>query len=88
MRSDTCILVFACVASAQNAPSPAGKWISNLKFFEENRYQRLELTLNGTKLNGKLGDDAFEGAFRDGQIEGVVKTDHQISRLLSPFSEP
>ena len=73
-------LVLLCVtltgaAYAQSSSSPAGRWISNLKFFEENNYDRLELVLNGTKLTGKLGKNAFEGTFQNGRIEGTVKPD-------------
>jgi len=69
------LFVLCCVASSQSAVSPAGKWISNLIYFGNNDYDRLELQLNGTKLTGKLGADSFEGTFQDGRIEGSVKTD-------------
>jgi amidase len=66
-----CLAIAACAQTS--SPSPAGNWISNLKFFEQNNYERLELTLNGTALTGKLGGRAFEGTFRNGNIEGSVK---------------
>ena len=64
---------FLALASAQNAPSPAGKWISDLQIFDQHNYGRLELSLNGTKLTGKAGDNAFEGTFQDGRIEATMK---------------
>jgi hypothetical protein len=71
MRTWIILLVVACAAFAQN--SPAGKWISNLKFFDEPSYSHLQLELNGSKLTGKLGNDAFEGTFQNGHIDGTVK---------------
>jgi amidase len=64
---------FTCSVSAQVTASPAGKWVSNLKYFENNNYDRLQLELDGTKLTGKLGNDAFEGTFQNGRLEGQVK---------------
>jgi amidase len=69
----TIILLFCCVASAQTASSPAGKWVSNLKFFDNNNYDRLNLELNGSKLTGKLGNDPFEGTIQEGHIKATVK---------------
>jgi acetamidase/formamidase len=71
MRFCIGLLLFSCAVFAQT--SPAGKWISILKFFDEPNYGRLQLELDGTKLTGKLGNDAFEGTFQNGQIEGTVK---------------
>jgi hypothetical protein len=71
MRFCTGLLLFSCAVFAQT--SPVGKWISILKFFDEPNYGRLQLELNGTRLTGKLGNDAFEGTFQNGQIEGTVK---------------
>jgi amidase len=70
------ILLFGlcCFAAAQTVSSPAGTWVSNLKYFENDNYDRLHLELNQTKLTGKLGDDPFDGTFHDGRIEGTVKT--------------
>jgi acetamidase/formamidase len=74
MRYALALLCLTAAARAQTAsPSPAGKWVSNLKFFENDNYDRLELTLSGTRLTGKLGDDAFDGAFENGRIEATVK---------------
>jgi amidase len=64
-----CALTFA-----QSAPSPAGNWISNVKYFENDNYERLTLQLNGTKLTGKLGDHPFDGTFQNSRIEGIVKS--------------
>jgi acetamidase/formamidase len=71
MRSCITFLLFSWSVFAQT--SPAGKWVSNLKFFEEPRYSHLLLELNGVSLTGKLGNDNFEGTFQNGRIEGVVK---------------
>jgi acetamidase/formamidase len=71
MRCWMTLLLFSWAAFGQI--SPAGKWISVLKFFDEPNYGRLQLELNGTNLTGKLGNDPFEGTFRDGQIQGTVK---------------
>jgi acetamidase/formamidase len=71
MRSCVGLLLFSWALFAQT--SPAGKWISILKFFDEPNYGRLQLEFNGTKLTGKLGNDAFVGTFQNGQIEGTVK---------------
>lgn len=70
------LALFLCLSAtilAQSASSPAGNWVSNLKFFDNNNYDRLELNLAGTKLTGKLGGDSFAGTFRNGAIEGTVK---------------
>ena len=76
MRYAVALLCLAAAALAQN-PSPAGKWISNLKYFDNDNYDRLELTLNGSKLTGKLGEDAFDGTFANGRIEGTVKANKE-----------
>jgi amidase len=73
MRHWTTLLVLVFTASAQISSSLGGKWISNLKFFDNENYQHLELDVNGSRLTGKLGDDAFEGTFQNGRIEGEVK---------------
>lgn len=80
MRYALALLCLAAAARAQTASaSPAGKWVSNLKFFEENNYDRLELNLNGTTLTGKLGGNAFDGTFQNGRIEGTVKPNQQTT---------
>ena len=66
------VLLFVSLAAGQSGSSPAGKWVSKIKFFDNNDYDRLELELSGSKLTGKLGADRFEGTFRDGRIEGKV----------------
>jgi len=70
------VLFLCCyVALAQTASSPSGKWVSHLKFFDNDNYERMQLDLSSdTKLSGKIGDDAFEGTFQNGRIEGTVKT--------------
>ena len=81
--SRSLILFALCSAAfAQSASSPAGHWISNLIYFGNNDYDRLELQLDGTKLTGKLGADSFEGTYQAGHIEGVVKTDpHETTKF-------
>jgi hypothetical protein len=63
MRRATTLLLTLGLACAQNASSPAGKWISKLTLIDKDNvnYDRLQLELNGTKLTGKLGNNAFEG---------------------------
>ena len=73
MRSCLTLLLLSVVALGQNATSPTGSWISILRYFNEPRYSRLQLELDGTQLTGKLGNDVFEGTFQNGRIEGVVK---------------
>ena len=76
MRYALALLCLTAAALAQTAsPSPAGKWVSNLKFFDNNNYSRMELTLSGNKLTGKVGTETFDGTFEDDRIEGTVKTD-------------
>jgi acetamidase/formamidase len=77
------LLVIGCMAFAQSATTPSGKWISNLKYFDNDDYDRLQLDLNGTKLGGKLGQNNFEGTFQDGRIEGLVTAGpHETIKLL------
>ena len=73
------LFVLCCFVSAQTASSPAGRWVSNLKYFENDNYDRLQFELNGNKLTGKLGNDNFEGTFQNGRIEGTVKQGPQES---------
>jgi hypothetical protein len=73
MRSCLTFFLLSLVAFGQNAFSPAGTWISTLRYFDEPKYDRLQLELQGTKLTGKLGDDVFEGTFQNGRIEGTMK---------------
>jgi len=74
-------LVCLC-ASALAQTSPAGKWISNLKYFDQDNYDRLEFQLDGTKLTGKLGGDALEGTFQNGHIEAVAKPNSRTTIQL------
>ena len=66
------LFLLCCLVSAQTASSPAGNWISDLKYFENDNYDRMELELNGNKLTGNLGNKTFEGTFQNGRIEGTV----------------
>lgn len=80
MRYALALLCLSLPALAQTAgPSPAGRWISNLKYFDQDSYDRLELTLDGTKLTGKLGRDAFEGTYQNGRIEATVKPNKETT---------
>jgi len=73
MRYALALLCLSFPALAQTpAPSPAGKWVSTLKYFDQDNYDRLELALEGTKLSGKLGRDAINGTFENGRIDAVV----------------
>ena len=83
MRCHITFLLFCCAALGQSPPSPAGKWISVLKFFDQPNYQRMELQLEGAMLTGKLGNDRFEGTFKNGRIEGEVKPNPQRTIQLS-----
>ena len=70
MRFASLVLCLYVPLSAQTgAPSVTGKWVSNLKFFDQDQYQRMELTVDGTKLSGTIGRNHIEGSFRDGKIE-------------------
>ena len=81
MRFAQILCCLAITALAQIGPSPEGNWTSNLKFFENNNYDRLELHLAGTKLSGKLSGDVFEGTFQNGKLEAVVKSLHLQGHL-------
>ena len=68
---------YACVllslaAAAWGQSTPAGKWISVLSFFDNKDYSHMELTLDGSRLTGKVGDNAFEGTFENGRITGTL----------------
>src|SRR5690349_22544073 len=76
-------LLFWQVAVAQKISSPAGDWVSNLKYFGNDNYDRLRLELNGTRLTGKLGDDQFNGTFQNGTIAGTVKPDSRETVKLT-----
>src|ERR1700692_205544 len=73
MTMRCCVVFLACAVALAQAPTPAGKWVSNLKYFDQNDYDHLELELSGNKLTGKLGDEKFEGTFENGRIEGTIK---------------
>jgi amidase len=87
MRYATTLLLLIGVASAQNstppAGSPAGRWVSNMKFFDQDSYSHAQLELNGTKLTGKIGDDPVEGTFQNGRIEITLKPNPQITIQFS-----
>jgi amidase len=83
VRQGVLLLVFCCLTWAQSVVSPGGRWVSNLKFFDEDNYDRLQVEVNGTKLTGKLGDDALEGTFQNGRVEGTVKTSYKETIKLA-----
>src|SRR5215475_7162956 len=64
-------LLFVCLPVL--AQAPAGKWLSNTRWFDQDRYQRMELALDGDRLTGKMGRDTISGTFRSGAIEITVK---------------
>jgi amidase len=66
MRNALALILVCLPALAQ---SPAGKWMSNTKWFDQDRYNRLELALEGEKLTGTLGRDSISGTFRNGAID-------------------
>ncbi len=55
------------------AQSPAGKWVSNTRWFDSDRYQRMELTIDGDKVSGTLGRESVTGTFRNGAIDITLK---------------
>ncbi len=69
MRYALALLALCLPALAQ---SPAGKWISDTRWFDQDRYSRLELALDGETLSGKLGRQTITGTFRGGAIEVSV----------------
>jgi len=80
MRKALVLLYLCAPALAQTAaPSPAGKWISTLKYFDQDNYSRMELTLDGSKLSGKLGNDSLTGTFQNGRIEAHVNPNPQTT---------
>jgi amidase len=80
MRFASLVLCLYVPLSAQTgAPSVTGKWVSNLKFFDQDQYQRMELTVDGTKLSGTIGRNHIEGSFRDGRIEAAFQQDPETS---------
>lgn len=83
MRYTLVLLCLAVAAHAQTgSSSPVGNWVSDLKFFDNDNYDRMELSLGGTRLTGKLGRDTIDGTFEDGRIEATVKPDpHETIQL-------
>jgi amidase len=85
MRFLTLPISLVCLLSVGFAQSvsPEGRWSSNLKFFDNDNYDHLQLSLNGNHLTGKLGNDAFEGTFENGRIDGTVKPNPKTTITLS-----
>jgi amidase len=75
-------LALLCLSVPAFAQTPAGKWTSNLKFFDSDNYDRLELAVEGTRLTGKLGKDALNGTFQNGRIEATVKPNPRATITL------
>src|SRR5579872_6684526 len=82
MRNAMALLCLCVPALAQSTGSPAGTWISDAKYFDNHRYNRMELTVEGTKLSGKFGRDAIEGMFQNGRIEATVKPNSHVTIQL------
>jgi amidase len=78
MRSIAILLFFLGVASAQT-PSPAGKWTSHLKFFDNDIYDRIQFELADGKLTGKFRGNDFTGTYQSGRIEGTGKLNPAIT---------
>ena len=68
-------MLFCALALSLSAQTPAGRWVSNFKFFDNNNYERMELKLDGSKLTGEIGGDPFVGTFVNGKIEGTLTFD-------------
>lgn len=76
------LFALAALMYAQDLASPAGKWISTLRYFDQDNYGRMSLELHDAKLTGQIDGDAFEGAFEHGRITGTLKLGpHQSARL-------
>ena len=82
MRVALSLLVLAAAVWGQTALSPAGKWNLAAKVFDDTNYEHMELSLDGTKLTGKIGGRAFEGTFQDGRMEGTFKLNPQTTVKL------
>lgn len=72
--------LFLCLSAL--AQSPAGKWISDTKWFDQDRYQRLELALEGEQLTGKLGNEKLTGTFHNGAIDIAIHAGDNFSEEL------
>ena len=82
-HANTTAAAFLLISALLPAQTPAGKWISNLKFFEDNNYDRMEIVVNGAKLSGTLGADALQGTVdSSGHIEAAVKPNSQTTFQL------
>ncbi len=67
----TTLLAF-CFATAALAQSPAGRWTSVARYYDNPNYFHLELNLSGNQLTGKMGDDPLEGTFENGRIHATI----------------
>src|SRR5262245_24935361 len=66
MRNALAVILVCLPAFSQG---PDGKWVSHTKWFDQDRYNRLELALEGEKLTGTLGRTRISGTFRNGAID-------------------
>jgi hypothetical protein len=66
-------LALLCLFLPALAQTPAGKWSSDTKWFDQDRYQRLELSTEGDQLTGTLGSSKLTGTFRAGTIDLAIK---------------
>src|SRR4051812_1436107 len=82
------VCTILCLSWVVHAESPGGRWLSNLKFYDQNNYDRMELKLSGSTLTGDIGGDRFEGTFHDGRIEGVLKSgDGSFIKLAARYTD-
>ena len=75
-----CAVLFVCLPAL--AQSPAGKWISDTKWFDQDRYLRLELAVEGEQLTGKLGNQKLTGTFRNGAVDLAIHGEDDFSEQL------
>jgi acetamidase/formamidase len=82
MRIHIFLLLSGALLHGQTPASPAGEWVSHVKYFEETDYDHVQLELNGAKLTGKFGDKDFTGTYQNGHIEGTVKLNPEETYVL------
>lgn len=82
MRLFLSLLLLGSYACGQDTASPAGNWVSNFKYFDQNNYDHVHFELNGKKLTGQFGTNPFEGTFENGRIEGTLKLGPKDSGAL------
>ncbi len=75
-------LALLCLFLPALAQTPAGKWSSDTKWFDQDRYQRLELIVDGDQLTGTLGSSKLTGTFRAGTIDIAIKEGKDFAEEL------